>query len=407
MFTITDHIHNATGSAVTLYPFGLVARQSETVQPASRLYEGPLGVVNGTLKEYAYKKLIEDGKKTEESEGGWVGITDKYWLVAMILPGDEKLAAEFSYNGGAASANDAGQAPKLGWFQADYRGLPMTVAPGASIEHTELLFAGAKRVRLLDHYVKVYGIPHFDRAIDFGWFWFLAKPFLYLLDYLSGPLGSFALAILVFTVMLKLVTLPLTLKSSHSMSRMKKLQPEIKRIQERFADDKMRQSQEMMELYKREKVSPLSGCMPTLIQIPIFFALYKVLYVGIEMRHAPFYGWIHDLSAPDPTSICNLFGLLPDWPSVWHINALLFSMDFNLGAWPILMGCTMFLQQRLSPQPPDKSQARMLSYMPLFFTYLLRNMPAGLVIYWTWSNILSTLQQWYIMRKDARREGNA
>jgi YidC/Oxa1 family membrane protein insertase len=388
MFTLTDRVANTNTAPVTLYPFGIVARQG--LPPAggsSVVLEGGLGVLGGTLEEYKFKKLVDSGKQTEESTGGWLGFTDKYWLVAMIPPQSEKLAAEFNYNTGAG---EAGQ----GFFQSDYRGASMQVPAKGDIERVSHLFAGAKRVRLLDGYADQYNIPHFDRAIDFGWFYFLTKPFLYLLAYLASAVGSIGLAILLFTVLLKLATLPLSLKSYHSMARMKALQPEMKKIQERFADDKMRQSQEMMELYKREKVSPMSGCFPTLIQIPIFFALYKVLYVNIEMRHAPFYGWITDMSAPDPTSVFTLCGLIP----------LHLPLAFQIGVWPILMGLSMFLQQRLSPQPPDKSQARIFMIMPVIFTYMLARMPAGLVIYWTWSNLIGIVQQWLIMRGDAKRK---
>jgi YidC/Oxa1 family membrane protein insertase len=355
------------------------------------VHEGALGVLDGTLQEYKYQKLIDHGKQTDDSVGGWLGITDKYWLVAMIPPQDEKLTADFTYNRGTATD------PTMGFFQSDYRGAAVTVAAGGSAEQVTHLFAGAKRIKLIDAYADQYHIPRFDRAIDFGWFYFLTKPFLYTLAMLVGVTGSIGVAILLFTVLLKLVTLPLSLKSYHSMSRMKALQPELKQIQERFADDKMRQSQEMMELYKREKVSPMSGCVPTLIQIPIFFALYKVLYVNIEMRHAPFFGWIRDMSAPDPTSVLNLFGALP-------IDLL---PSVHIGAWPILMGISMFLQQKLSPQPPDKSQARIFMIMPIIFTYMLASMPAGLVIYWTWSNLLGIAQQWFIMSRDAARKVGA
>ena len=351
--------------------------------------KGRSGVVDGALEEYKYKKLIDDGKKIVESTGGWLGITDKYWLVAMVPPQDDHLTAEFAFNkNGQADLNQ-------GFFQSDFRGAALKIEAGASLDRTTQVFAGAKRVRLLDSYADQFHIPHFDKAIDFGWFYFLTKPFLFLLEFLGGWLGSFGLAILVFTVGLKLVTLPLSLKSYHSMSRMKALQPEMKRLQERFADDKARQSQEMMELYKREKVSPVSGCLPTVIQIPIFFALYKVLYVGIELRQAPFYGWIRDMSVQDPTSVFSAFGLLP--------FALPAAMQ--IGVWPILMGCSMFAQQRLSPQPPDKTQANMFMIMPVVFTYMLAHMPAGLVIYWTWSNLLSIIQQWFIMHRDAAKKG--
>lgn len=391
MFTLTDRVINKGNEEVTLYPFGLIARQGNPANDhilSNILYEGPLGSINGTMEEHSYKTLMEKGKITSDTQGGWLGITDKYWLVAMMPPQDEKISASFAFN--AAADQD----PTKGRFQNDFRGSAMTIAPGKDIEHVTHLFAGAKRLRLIDHYASAYKIPHFDRAIDFGWFYFLTKPFLYFLAFLGSLFGSFGLAILVFTVLLKLVTLPLSAKSYHSMSKMKLLAPEMKRLQERFADDKLRQSQEMMELYKREKVNPMSGCMPTLIQIPIFFALYKVLYVGIEMRHAPFYGWIKDLAAPDPTSVLNLFGLIP-WtlPTAMHI-----------GIWPLLMGISMFLQQKLSPQPPDKTQARMFMFMPILFTYMLAQMPSGLVIYWTWSNLLSIAQQWWIMRKDLKNK---
>jgi len=389
MFTVADRVTNSSTTAVTLYPFGTVARQG--VPPTigrSVVHEGGLGVLGGTLEEYKYKKLMDDGKQAEESTGGWLGITDKYWLVAMIPPQTEKIAAEFAYN--RAGATD----PTMGFFQSDFRGSAISIQPGENAEHTSHLFAGTKQVKLLDAYGEQYNIPHFDRAIDFGWFYFLTRPFLYLLTALEHAVGNMGIAILLFTVLLKVVTLPLSLKSYHSMSRMKALQPEMKRIQERFPDDKMRQSQETMELYKREKVNPMSGCVPTLIQIPIFFALYKVLYVNIEMRQAPFFGWIKDMSAPDPTSVLNAFGAIPiDLP-----------MAFHIGAWPILMGCSMFLQQKLSPQPPDKSQARVFLIMPFIFTYMLARMPAGLVIYWTWSNLLGIAQQWFIMSRDAKKK---
>lgn len=403
MFTVTDRVANAGSAPVTLYPFGLVTRRGNptATSNSSVLYEGPLGVFNGTLEENKYQKLIEEGKKAYQSEGGWLGISSKYWLVAMAPVGQEKLSADFVYN--RAGAAD----PNQGHFQADFRGSPVTIAPGATITHAVHFIAGAKKISLLDAYADKYDIPHLDRAIDFGWFYFLTKPFLYMLSFLGNGLGSIGIAILVFTVMLKLVTLPLSLKSNHSMARMKTLQPEIKRLQDRYAKDKMRLNQEMMELFKREKVSPVSGCVPTLIQIPIFFALYKVLYVGIEMRQAPFFGWIHDMSVPDPTSWFNLFGLAPwDMPHQLTVNAFLFTLyvppAMHIGVWPVLMGCSMLLQQRLSPQPTDQSQAQMMKVMPLFFTYMLSSMPAGLVIYWTWSNLLSIAQQWFIMRRDVK-----
>ncbi|MDD4615818.1 MAG: membrane protein insertase YidC [Alphaproteobacteria bacterium] len=394
MFTVTERVTNSGKSPVTLYPFGIVARQGTPAEAGRSgvVLEGGIGVLNGTLEEFKYKKMADEKKMVIDSTGGWLGVTDKYWLVAMVPPQDDKIIGEFVYNGAGASS------PADGFYQVDFRGKGVTVLPGSSVERVSHLFAGAKRVSLLDTYAEKYNIPHFDKAIDFGWFYFLTKPFLFLLTALEHAVGHMGVAILLFTILLKLVTLPLSQKSYHSMARMKAIQPEIKKLQERFANDKAKLGQEMMDLYKREKVNPLSGCVPTLIQIPIFFALYKVLYVNIEMRGASFFGWIRDMSMPDPTSWFNLFGLAP-----WGVPSF-FTGLMHIGAWPILMGISMLLQQKLSPQPPDKSQARAMTFMPIFFTYLLSNMPAGLVIYWTWSNLLGILQQWYIMRGDLMKK---
>ena len=391
MFTVTDRVRNASSSPVTLYPFALVARRGvpeELIGKSSVVHEGPVGVLGGTLQEYEYSKLAKEKKVTEQSTGGWIGITDKYWLVALIPAQDEKLTGDFTYSG--ADKFD----PENGRFQSDYRGAEQTVEPGATVEHSTMLFAGAKSVDILDDYTTRYNITHLDKAIDFGRLYYLAKPFLYIVDAIGKSLGSIGMAILIFTVMLKLITLPLSLKSYHSKAKMKALQPEIAKIQAQYADDKPRQSQEVMAFYSRQKVNPMAGCLPTLIQIPIFFALYKVLYVSLEMRQAPFYGWIRDMSAPDPTSIFTLFGYMP-WPAPSFLH---------MGVWPVLMGISMFLQQKLSPQPADKAQAQMFTFMPIIFTFMLAQMPAGLVIYWTWSNLLGIAQQWYIMRQDAKKK---
>jgi YidC/Oxa1 family membrane protein insertase len=265
----------------------------------------------------------------------------------------------------------------------------MTVPPGETIEVTDRLFAGAKEVGLLDFYANEYGIPLFDRAVDFGWFYFLTKPIFHILHFFYQLLGNYGLAILLLTLLVKLLFYPLANKSYRAMSKMKKLQPEMMRLREQFGDDKMRMNQELMALYKKEQVNPMSGCLPIVVQIPVFFALYKVLFVSIEMRHAPFFGWVQDLSAPDPTSLFNLFGLLPFDPPAFLM----------IGIWPLLMGATMLLQTKLNPQPADPIQAKVMMLLPLMFIFLFATFPAGLVIYWTWNNVLSITQQWVIMKR--------
>jgi len=274
-------------------------------------------------------------------------------------------------------------------YQVDYRGDQHDVAPGASLSIGDHFFAGAKKVALLDHYESALDVPRFDRAIDFGWFYFLTKPIFLTLDFFYAHIGNFGLSIMLLTVLIKALFFPLANKSYRAMSKMRQLQPEMTKLRERYGDDKVKLNQEMMALYKRVGANPMAGCLPIVIQIQVFFSLYKVLYVTIEMRHAPFYGWIHDLSAPDPTSFANLFGLLHFTPPT----------ILMIGAWPIIMGITMFLQQRLNPQPPDPMQAKMFMALPFVFTYMLAHFASGLVIYWAWNNLLSIAQQWTIMRR--------
>jgi YidC/Oxa1 family membrane protein insertase len=309
-----------------------------------------------------------------------MGITDKYWLTALIPDQNEKLTSRFRH-----VTQD-----KTDIYQVDYTGSYRDVAPGATLSASDHFFAGAKEVSLLDHYQETLGIPHFDRAIDFGWFYFLTKPIFLTLDFFYQLIGNFGLAIMLLTVIIKALFFPLANKSYRAMSKMRVLQPELQKLRERFGDDKVKLNQEMMALYKRVGANPMAGCLPIAIQIPVFFSLYKVLYVTIEMRHAPFYGWIHDLSAPDPTSFVNLFGLLPFTPPDFAL--------LHIGAWPIIMGITMFLQQKLNPQPPDPVQAKMFMALPFVFTYMLAQFASGLVIYWAWNNLLSIAQQWAIMR---------
>lgn len=385
MFTVTQRVENHGQSAVTLFPYALISR---TGTPATLgyaiLHEGPVGVLNGSLKELKYKDLKEKHPIEEDTTGGWIGFTDKYWLAAVIPDPKASVKARFDY----ASPGGADK------YQADFLGAAQSVAAGASADYSDRLFAGAKEVRLLDHYKSAENIDRFDLAVDFGWFYFLTKPIFYVLNAFNAWLGNFGLAILLLTVIIKALFFPLANKSYRAMSKMKALQPEMVKLRERYGDDRGRLNQEMMELYKREKVNPAAGCLPIIVQIPVFFALYKVLFVTIEMRHAPFFGWIRDLSAPDPLNIFTLFGLIP-WDPM-HIPVI--GPFLNIGLWAIIMGVTMFLQQRLNPPPPDPVQARIFQLLPIIFTFLLARFPVGLVIYWAWNNTLSIAQQWLIMR---------
>ena len=378
MITAIQRVTNSKKKSVGLFPYGLVARSGTPKTLGFYiLHEGPLGVFDGTLREYDYDDLQETRKVELSSTGGWIGITDKYWLAALIP--DQNVGSTYRFVHSLKNKDDR--------YQVDYLGQETRIEPGQTTETVNLLFAGAKEVKLLDSYSEEYGISNFDLAVDFGWFYFLTKPFFYAISWLFSYLGNFGLAILAFTVFVKIVFFPLANKSYKSMAKMRELTPKLMAMREQFGDDKMRLNQEMMALYKQEKVNPASGCLPILVQIPVFFALYKVLFVNIEMRHAPFYGWIKDLSVADPTSIFNVFGLIPWTPPDFMI----------IGAWPVLMGLTMWLQQRLNPQPTDPVQAKVFMFLPLFFTFLLGTFPAGLVIYWTWNNLLSIAQQKLIM----------
>jgi YidC/Oxa1 family membrane protein insertase len=378
MFTIDDKVTNTGTDAVTLHPYALVSRHElPKVQGFYILHEGLIGVVDDGLEEISYATALDDPAVKFESEGGWLGITDKYWATVVIPEQGKNFAARFD----GWDKNDQTR------FQTDYLMGPLHVAPGATQQVSGQVFAGAKEVHVVDGYATAYDIPKFDLLIDWGWFYFLTRPLFYAIDYFYKLVGNFGVAILIVTLCIKLVLFPLANKSYVSMSRMKKLAPEMQKIKERYADDRMRQQQAMMDLYKKEKVNPASGCLPILVQIPVFFALYKVLFVTIEMRHAPFFGWIKDLSAPDPTSVFNLFGLIP-----WDPPTFLM-----IGAWPLIMGLTMWFQMKLNPAPPDPVQQKLFTWMPVVFTYLLASFPAGLVIYWAWNNSLSILQQSIIM----------
>lgn len=388
LFTVTQAVENTTDTAVLLYPYGLVARHGEPV--TSRmfiLHEGPIGIFGEDgLQQLDYDDLRDDGaSQFRDVPGGWLGMTDKYWAAALIPSGLDTFRGEFRMDQIATGES----------FVAAYLGGGVEVAAGGSFSTTNQLFAGAKEVAVIDGYQEDHGIAQFELLIDWGWFYFLTKPMFFAIDWLFGVFGNFGVAILLVTVGIKLIFLPLANKSYASMSKMKKVQPKLKEIQDRYKDDKPELQKHMMELYKKEKINPIAGCWPVLIQIPVFFSLYKVLFVTIEMRHAPFFGWIQDLSAQDPTTVFNLFGLLPFDPSgIPVIGAFLV-----LGVWPILMGITMFVQMKLNPTPTDPTQAMIFTWMPVIFTFMLATFPAGLVIYWTWNNFLSVLQQSFIMKR--------
>lgn len=377
MLTMNDTVVNTSKQPIAAELTGQIYRSPQTI-PTERsvVHTGFVELADGRLQENNYSK-IEKETISYHTKNTWMGITDKYWQTILIPQNDEQVQLTNALNGDV--------------YQATFKTNPTTLAAGQSITRTTRIFAGAKNLNLINDYMTLYNIPKFDLTIDFGWFYFLTKPFLYFLQWLYALVGNMGIAILLFATLLRLLLLPVATKSYVSMAQMKKIQPQIKSLQERYKNDRIRLQQEMMALYKREKINPAGGCLPMLIQIPVFFALYKVLSVSIQMRQAPFFGWIQDLSAPDPSSVFTLFGLVP-----WPIPSFL-----NLGVMPVLMGLTMYIQQKLTPQPAttDKAQANMFKFMPIIFTFMMGQFAVGLIIYWTWSNILSILQQRYIMKK--------
>ena len=383
LFTVHDTIANSGTAAVDLFPFARVQRQDLPEVGTYSFFQGALGVQNRGLEEHDYaslKKLAGTPIKIS-STGGWMGLTDKYWATAVIPPTDLKL--ETSYQNVKNPSREV--------FQADYKAdAAVSVPAGGSATYEDRIYAGAKVVNTINAIGTKYGLERFDLMIDWGWYSPLTKSMFYLLSFVKGIVGNFGIAILIVTVMVKLAVFPLANRSYASMSRMKNLKPQLDALKVQYPDDKPRQQQEMMALYKREKINPMAGCLPIIVQIPVFFSLYKVILTTIDLRHAPFLGWIHDLSAPDPTTIFNLFGLIS-----WHPPAALL-----IGFWPLLMGATMWIQMRLNPAPPDPVQAQMFNWMPVIFTYSMSGFPAGLTIYWAWSNFLSIIQQSYIMTKN-------
>ena len=391
LFTIKDDVSNVGDAPVTLYPFGLISRHgTPPVSGYYILHEGLIGVMGDQgLQEYGYKK-IDDAKAVEfKVTNAWMGITDKYWAATLLPSPKASVQARFSSN----------LVGTLRTYQTDYLLDPMTIAIGGTASTATSLFAGAKESATVDAYDKQLGLNKFDRLIDWGWFYFITKPMFWAIDWFFHIFGNFGVAILAVTVLVKLIFFPLANKSYASMAKMKAVQPQLAALKDKYPDDKMKQQQEMMEIYKKEKINPIAGCLPILIQIPVFFSLYKVLFVTIEMRHAPFFGWIKDLSAPDPTNLFNLFGLLAFDPT--HLPVLGYYL--HLGIWPIIMGITMWFQMKLNPTPPDPTQKMIFDWMPLIFTFMLAGFPAGLVIYWAWNNLLSVLQQSYIMKKNGAK----
>ena len=380
MFTVAQTVTNGSDSTIALSPFARSERHGlPQLENFMVLHEGPIGVFDETLEEESYSDIDDDGRVTYSGTGGWVGFSDKYWLVALVPDQQAPVTGIVDRLRGPVPSY-AVEVGENGFAE---------VAPNGSVSVTNRFYAGAKDVRLLDRYSEELGIPLFDRAVDFGWFYFLTKPLFLLLTWIYGAVGNFGIAIMCLTVIVRIFLYPLANKSYKSMSRMKKLSPQMQALRERFKDDKQKLQQEMMAMYKREKVNPAAGCLPLLLQIPVFFALYKVLLVSIEMRHAPFVLWIKDLTAHDPTTIFNLFGLIP-----W--NPPLFLM---VGVLPLLMGISMWAQQQLKPAPPDPVQAKIFSLLPIVFTFFLASFAAGLVLYWTTNNTLSLIQQYVIMRR--------
>ncbi len=398
LFSIKDDVSNAGSNPVTLYPYALISRHGTPhVEGYYILHEGLVGYLGDKgLQEYGYKK-IEEAKQVDFSvTNGWLGITDKYWASALLPDTNAKLNAKFS----------SALTGTVRTYQTDYLQDAQTVAPGGTTTANARLFAGAKEAATvglnfpiavgLGGYNQSLGLNHFDLLIDWGWFYFITKPMFLALDWFFHLFGNFGVAILLVTVLVKIIFFPLANKSYASMAKMKAIQPQLQSLKERYPDDRMKQQQEMMEIYKKEKINPVAGCLPVLLQIPVFFSLYKVLFVTIEMRHAPFFGWIKDLSALDPTNLFNLFGLIPMDPTTIPV----LGHYLHLGIWPIIMGITMWFQMKLNPTPPDPTQKMIFDWMPLIFTFMLAGFPAGLVIYWAWNNTLSVLQQAYIMNKN-------
>ena len=400
LFTLKDSVANKSGGPVTLFPYALISRHgTPPVLGYYILHEGLIGMMGDQGEQTeTYKKMVDKKSESWDATNAWLGFTDKYFAAALLPDTDAKVKARFS-------AGEANGAPT---YQTDYLLQAQTIAPGSTGTADARLFAGAKEVSVVGinflgdidgGYNASLHLNHFDLLIDWGWFYFLTKPMFLGIDYFFHLVGNFGIGILIVTVIVKILFFPLANKSYASMAKMKAVQPQMAMIKERYADDKMKQQQAMMELYKKEQINPLAGCLPIAIQIPVFFSLYKVLFITIEMRHAPFYGWIHDLSAPDPTNIFTLGGLIPFDPTLLPV----IGSFLHLGFWPAIMGVTMWVQMKLNPAPPDPTQQMIFNWMPIIFTFMLAKFPAGLVIYWAWNNSLSVAQQSVIMHKNGAK----
>jgi YidC/Oxa1 family membrane protein insertase len=393
MFTVTDTVANTGTGSVTLAPYGSVQRQGIPLGlgKIQIVHEGAIGWLGDELRQVKYAKWLKDGGGSPiTSTGGWTGITDKYWLAAMIP--DQKERIQSQYRVTKAGATDI--------YEANYIGQPRVIPAGRQITETTRLFAGAKTVPVLKDYETKLGVPHLDMAVDWGNFWFITRPMFAFLDFIFRHVGNFGIAILLLTVAVKLIFFPLANKSYESLTKMKKVQPQVEELRKRLKDDPAKQQQELMALYQKEKINPLTGCLPMLVQIPVFYGLYKVLTVTIEMRHAPFFGWIQDLSARDPLTIWNLFGLLPYNPAtIPVIGGFLNSDLLHLGPLALLYGVTMYLSTAMNPPQADPVQQKIFQFMPIMFTFIMAPFAVGLLIYWTWSNVLTILQQYVIMRR--------
>jgi YidC/Oxa1 family membrane protein insertase len=397
LFTVRDEVTNNSTAAVTLYPYALISRHGTPPPGYGVSHEGPIGVMGDKClrqsgigfytecQEESYKTLEEKKELKFDVTNAWFGFADKYWATTLIPDPDARLQAKFS----------SGQIGQTKTYQADYLLDAQTIAPGGTGAAEGRLFAGAKEVATVNAYDAALHLNRFELLIDWGHFYFITQPMFWAIDHIYRYVGNFGVAILLITVIIKGIFFPLANKSYASMAKMKAVQPEMTAIRTRFADDKVKQQQAMMELYKRDKINPVAGCLPIAIQIPVFFSLYKVLFVTIEMRHAPFFGWIQDLSAPDPTNVFNLFGLIPFDPTVLPgVGSFL-----HVGAWGLIMGITMFMQMKLNPPPPDPAQQVIFNWMPVIFTFMMANFSSGLVIYWAWNNSLSVAQQSAIMTR--------